>query len=329
VHLETEYDVCVLCGSLLECPHDIDMPEALPRGGPPRASLDAENTCEMVANTLISPRTEVLNTYGENLSNAELLVRYGFALDGNENDVITWTADEVWDASGLAGPSGESSWNGLRTAPTEEVLHTWISHPGWADSLLVSNSVSRTHGDHAAGARASPKNSPAPLCLTGDGAISHSLWLLCAFCVLCRRGEHTRVTSTDEVVQLLEHVAGMQVYMEKLSAEQSDEEAGPSTTPITMRQYEHKRDDDHNIEMVTEVIRTVLSLCRRRLDRLAHADLSSSAAVGEFLDTIPAHLGKKRMAVTHAMGEMSLLESCQAGWGELLDMLLSFRSANT
>lgn len=39
-----------------------------------------ENTCEMVTNGMIAPGSEVFNTYGE-LSNAELLLQYGFMLE--------------------------------------------------------------------------------------------------------------------------------------------------------------------------------------------------------------------------------------------------------
>ena len=42
----------------------------------------------MVVNAAIMPGEEVFNTYGAKLTNAELLVRYGFILDANDNDKI-------------------------------------------------------------------------------------------------------------------------------------------------------------------------------------------------------------------------------------------------
>lgn len=51
---------------------------------------DTPNTCEMVTNAPVIPFGEVWNTYGETLTNAQLLVRYGFLLDSNENDIIAW-----------------------------------------------------------------------------------------------------------------------------------------------------------------------------------------------------------------------------------------------
>lgn len=44
----------------------------------------------MVSNAAIIPHSEVFNTYGETLSNAQLLTRYGFILDVNENDSVSW-----------------------------------------------------------------------------------------------------------------------------------------------------------------------------------------------------------------------------------------------
>lgn len=49
----------------------------------------------MVSNIPIPPHSEVFNTYGDILTNAQLLTRYGFTLDANENDNLTWTIDEV------------------------------------------------------------------------------------------------------------------------------------------------------------------------------------------------------------------------------------------
>jgi SET domain-containing protein 6 len=59
-------------------------------------AADAENTCEMVVNAAITPGSEIFNTYGSKLTNAELLVRYGFMLGANDNDVLTWTTEEIW-----------------------------------------------------------------------------------------------------------------------------------------------------------------------------------------------------------------------------------------
>jgi hypothetical protein len=54
----------------------------------------------MVTNLPVEAGEEVFNTYGEHLSNAELLACYGFMLDENENDVVRWKlADLPWRGS--------------------------------------------------------------------------------------------------------------------------------------------------------------------------------------------------------------------------------------
>lgn len=55
------------------------------------------DSCDMVTNAPIPPDAEVLNTYGETLTNAQLLARYGFVLDSNDNDVIAWDWEELCD----------------------------------------------------------------------------------------------------------------------------------------------------------------------------------------------------------------------------------------
>jgi hypothetical protein len=50
---------------------------------------------EMVANAGIPPHSEIFNTYGEDLTNAQLLNQYGFILDVNDNDRLCWTMDEI------------------------------------------------------------------------------------------------------------------------------------------------------------------------------------------------------------------------------------------
>lgn len=68
------------------------MPEASPREV---GDLPDDDSCDMVTNAQVYLDDEVYNTYDSTLSNAHLLCQYGFMLDGNSNDVVTWTVDEV------------------------------------------------------------------------------------------------------------------------------------------------------------------------------------------------------------------------------------------
>jgi len=99
VHLESDYNVCADCGSLDECQHDRDDNQ---RFGPSKDGTQSgtknngqDMYYEMVSNTYILSLTEVFNTYGDGLTNAQLLSQYGFILDMNDNDRISWTATEV------------------------------------------------------------------------------------------------------------------------------------------------------------------------------------------------------------------------------------------
>ena len=101
---QCDFDVCPLCGSFAECPHDRD-------DAPPSSSelMDWQapsvpsvpDTCDMVVNRRIPAGSEVFNTYGARKTNASLLAWYGFALDSNENDMVGWDLSDI--VQGLAG----------------------------------------------------------------------------------------------------------------------------------------------------------------------------------------------------------------------------------
>jgi hypothetical protein len=93
----------------------------------------------------LHPASEVFNTYGARLTNAELLVRYGFVLDANDNDILTWTTEEIWDAAGsaLADPR-PGCWEGdTGYGACMEILRDWQYDAGWADSELVIDTESK------------------------------------------------------------------------------------------------------------------------------------------------------------------------------------------
>lgn len=100
--LQSDYDVCVECGSLAECEHDREMGSTtvlasiksnvhpLSHGGSPTSS--EIDYLEMRTVQAIPPLSEVFNTYGS-LSNAALLSRYGFMLPENEYDTVRMVFD--------------------------------------------------------------------------------------------------------------------------------------------------------------------------------------------------------------------------------------------
>ncbi|KDQ61613.1 hypothetical protein JAAARDRAFT_171946 [Jaapia argillacea MUCL 33604] len=221
VHLESDYDVCVICGALDECPHDEDISDA--NGECLSASIEGQtpqmtggvrngqDTCEMVSNSPIPPSAEAFNTYGEGLSNAELLTSYGFILDDNEFDSVRWSLSDLRSlASGLGFGSrrdqSENAFGELLQLWTA-IASAWPSFSEWNDSLLVyaddhlsQPSVQSLHLPwNPKTIRFTDKDKPPSsllardenavdleqyLCLNGDGKLSHHLWLWCALLAL-------------------------------------------------------------------------------------------------------------------------------------------------
>ncbi|KAH9975875.1 hypothetical protein BGW80DRAFT_67865 [Lactifluus volemus] len=303
IHLESDYDVCTSCGSLSECPHDADAREGIKALALRGDTADPENTCEMVANAAIAPGEEIFNTYGARLSNAELLVRYGFMLDANDNDILTWTIEEIWDAAGAAlADCQPRRWNNeAGYGLCMEILRDWQYDVGWTDSELVID----TELD---------KNSN-PLYMTADGVLSHKLWLAIALATLQRQGTNLGLAQTH---QILRSMAWAQTQLERGQ---------------TMARSESIDEEDDEYRALDRLVRTIKELCARRLDRIFLLDVRQrnddrsdslglhSAIVGKYIDDLDTAQQKTRLAVTLALGEISIIESCVAAWDELDSVL--------
>ncbi|KAJ7105067.1 hypothetical protein C8R43DRAFT_906832 [Mycena crocata] len=201
VHLESDFDVCPECGTSQRCVHD-DMSDPVPR---PQLPDDADDFYEMVANRAIPPNSEVFNTYGETLSNAELLVQYGFILDGNENDCLTWTFEELAQFSENYLPP-RSLVGGL--SEFQNLLRSINSMP-W-DLITASDMIYVDH-THA-------------FCLNGDATMSHGLWFYFALLV-CFRNSLPPDHSRNSIAVLLEGVVRCQLTLELRIS--SDEDVPP------------------------------------------------------------------------------------------------------
>jgi hypothetical protein len=110
VHLEADWEVCRICGSLNSCPHDGDEPDLVEQDGEfsPTSSIDSiQHSFDMVCDRAIDGESEVFNTYNVEprsqgvvvvsggISNVELLCRYGFVLEGNGADRLQFDEEEV------------------------------------------------------------------------------------------------------------------------------------------------------------------------------------------------------------------------------------------
>lgn len=154
----------------------------------------------MVVNAAVAPDGEVFNTYGAKLTNAELLVRYAFMLDSNDNDILTWTIEEVWDAarSALTDVPPRRWDDDAGYAICMEILRDWQYDAGWGDSDLVIDTE--------------PDENRNPLYMTADGVLSHKLWL--AIALAASRGQGMTM-ETAQIRQLVARMGWMQVQMEQ------------------------------------------------------------------------------------------------------------------
>jgi len=121
-------------------------------------------------------------------------------LDANDNDVLTWTVEEIWDAAGATLDDlrprhwGDDAGYGA----CMEILHDWEYDAGWADSELVIDTERSENSN--------------PLYMTADGVLSHKLWLAIALATLWRQGTTIDVAQTR---QLLTRIAWAQIQTEQ------------------------------------------------------------------------------------------------------------------
>jgi len=227
----------------------------------PHLEKDLDQYYEMVSNTLIQSHTEVFNTYGDTLTNAQLLTRYGFALDANENDCITWDSYEVYQllanrASGVRYDLGQftSVWNDVLEKAVQD--RTFES----VDSQLVYFHPEGTSGD---------------LCLNGDGKISHQLWVFLAL-PFCLSGKRNGDLIT--VLRTLTCLLAYQVALERGSETSIETPPCEGTATIISTAL-----------CMGDLARSVTELCLSRKDQLGKEGVNL-ATYGDLSDTLDVSL---------------------------------------
>ncbi|KAH8093737.1 SET domain-containing protein, partial [Cristinia sonorae] len=284
VHLESEPDVCVACGSLAQCSHDMEEEDGATTHGRtlPVTGLEVD-TCDMASNLYIPPFTEVFNTYGEDLTNAQLLARYGFMVsDGNEHDVVSWELEEL---EGMYGEDG-----GAFRRLYLSLVSAW---PRDARRWEGCSSVFQ------------PMRSGLSLVVNGDGKLSHQLWMYCAARSLQRVGMCGG--GVPDVLEFLARLADL------VGVGDADGDEGPSL-PLPRRGLGPPATQ----LVLTELARTVLRLCSRKAAHLGPQPQMSTAALGEALDGVDERWVKTRWAMMEVLSERSMLECCAGTWEELL-----------
>ncbi|THU98897.1 SET domain-containing protein [Dendrothele bispora CBS 962.96] len=324
VHLESEFEVCPECGSLRECPHDQDSCDTnLLQSGSSTDTIEEDNCYEMVSNCAIAPHSEVFNTYGETLSNAQLLVQYGFILDVNENDRITWSLEEVYQ--NVVQMLGEVDV--LPTTLTLDLIRAlWsqagkrsdVQFTGGESELLYycdSNwSTTLTNGN---------TDSSDTFCINSDGKVSRQLWIFCAlfqvfvisskihdssFEADAQYREEAAVVVLDLINQMITAQQRIEADMEIQNEEMELDDESPANSEI----------ESENIRnLLSETASTILLLCHQRLSEIGPKDMDiSTIDLGNMLDDLPNDRPRTRLAITHIMTEMSILNTCIGTWSE-------------
>jgi hypothetical protein len=195
---------------------------------------------EMISNLPILPHSEVFNTYGETLTNAQLLAQYGFVLDANENDSITWEINELRDFAGaysarFSDPACCGHVDRLMEV-WRGIIQIWPDDARWLHSDLVY-SLGTTARMDTETTLLQADNGHGPdlvLELNGDARIAHHLWIYCAVLGLdsVESGRERFNAGTlpkslgpelDNTVGVLGQVADLQVAIE---AGRPDEDGG-------------------------------------------------------------------------------------------------------
>ncbi|KAH7335289.1 hypothetical protein B0J17DRAFT_719829 [Rhizoctonia solani] len=284
VHIETDFDVCPICGSLQSCPHDEDEQQdpSLAEG-----KTDLENTCDMVMNAPVSAGDEIFNSYDTNLPNSTLLARYGFLLEGNEHDYVSWDTMRL-------PPSMRSSTR----ASLEEFAGIWTGEL-LNDTSLVYNHHN-TPGTSVCTDSTWHIQSPTEphYRVNSDGLVSIDLWTAAAVCsVKAASGNHLGSISKHSLMEL----ARVQVDVEN---SENIDTGDLATVWLQLR----------------ILANLVQDLCRSRLEGMYRPELSISEC-GDLLDNLPAAMVRSRMAVAQALSERATLIACRDGWGDLVTSL--------
>jgi hypothetical protein len=144
----------------------------------------------MVPNAFIPAGAEVFNTYGPALDNAQLICHYGFALDGNEHDVVSWDAAELDDT--LPGSLHD------KQRCYAAYLREWQAR-SWDESDVVFV-IDRSES--------SPVRS---YLVNADGCISHELWIWAAAAALAHE---PRISTDTDVILAVTNLADEQIRLE-------------------------------------------------------------------------------------------------------------------
>jgi hypothetical protein len=209
----------------------------------------------MVSNIGIPPNSEIFNTYGETLSNAQLLNLYGFVLDVNENDRLIWSAPEILDVC-AEGKRAEERVEAAVSNAGDVLLGSLLNLPHFFDqSQLVCHDSDGGQG----------------LYLNDEGKISAGLWALLAAFALVSRFQTTEIAVDSG--ELLAEIIDTQLRIESFSEDTDDKVETNSRAS----------------NIVIQIARSVVNLCDRRKKQSGKAD-SFECNLSDLLEVSVRHL---------------------------------------
>ena len=287
-----------------ECMHDEDEGEQVKNPGASKSTLsyvaatdaprriygkshDMDDCYEMVSCTAILPGSEVYNTYGDKLGNAQLLVQYGFLLEGNDHDRITFDGEELEE---LVRSPGERS----------RVAELWKRiGEEWCDEFrerLVSQSR-LVYSEDLEGPDRSRMEKKSGFRLNGDGKVTDGLWIYCSLTCL----EMSGATRIEDVMKVLRRMVDLQIVAEKeIGMDEEDDDTAligiiPSDYDHGTRRRERagrlreenqtdsgERDSSSSpTKIIWTMMQAMVSLCEAKKGKLGKpdADLSEVADV--------------------------------------------------
>jgi len=188
---------------------------------------------EMVSNAGVPPHSEIFNTYGEDLTNAQLLTQYGFVLDINENDRLCWTMDEILEIIS-PGESPQRIWRHV----ADILPQISEDHPLYDASQL-------TYYEPLTVDR---------LCLNDEGMVSHQLWTV--LFVLASRPNFASATEV-ETLMYLPLVLGLLLELDnapfddEIHVDRDNDDKPSIRSPVPL-------------QILLEIARQVMMLCRSK-----------------------------------------------------------------
>jgi SET domain-containing protein 6 len=275
---------------------------------------DEEDDYHMVSVTAIPPGAEVFNTYGETLTNAQLLTQYGFILEANENDILTWDVEQVLDL--------------ITVHDVPRVLFSWkrLCEEDWT-------SVSRSSFLYLVDAEASRSHS---LALNGDGKISHPLWIIVALFSLDQTNNAFSEEASEPMLSHLRSLLDTQCCIERhLETEGADGQTDGCSYDLAV------------LKQLEQVCQLIIRLCTDRESKTGVVGFPATVSdVGEYFDVcwflfcdmseltrtpcqaLPDSRPRTKLALSVVLSELSVLNKCEATWSEMLGMVTEYLSGD-